>query len=79
MDHLTIIREFLHDRLGINPAQVTPETTLADLDVDSLVMLDMMFELEEKLGIVLTKDIPVIHTVGELLALLDKLQAVAKS
>ena len=54
MDHLTIIREFLHDRLNIDSARVSPETTLADLQVDSLVMLDMMFELEERLGIVLT-------------------------
>lgn len=79
MDHLTIIREFLHDRLGIDSAQIFPETALADLNVDSLVMLDMMFELEEKLGITLTKEVPVVHTVGELLTLLDELQAVAKS
>ncbi len=79
MDHLTIIREFLHDRLGIDSAQISPETALADLNVDSLVMLDMMFELEEKLGIVLTKEVPAIHTVGELLTLLDELQAAAKS
>lgn len=79
MDHLTIIREFLHDRLNIDSARVSPETTLADLQVDSLVMLDMMFELEERLGIVLTKEVPAVHTVGELLALLDDLQAAAKA
>lgn len=78
MSHLPIIREFLHERLRIEPESVTPERTLAELKVDSLRMLDLMFDLEEKLDIVLTKDIPPVRTVGELDALLDKLVAAKK-
>lgn len=74
MDNLSIIRQFLQERLGIAPERVTLETSLSDLKVDSLILLDLMFDLEEKLGVVLTKDLPVIRTVGELDALLNQLK-----
>jgi acyl carrier protein len=79
MSHLPIIRQFLHERLRIDPESVTAESTLAELKVDSLRMLDLMFDLEEKLDIVLTKDLPAVRTVGELDALLDKLVAMKKA
>lgn len=79
MSHLPIIRQFLQERLRIDPESVSPESTLAELKVDSLRMLDLMFDLEEKLDIVLTKDLPAVRTVGELDALLDKLVAMKKT
>lgn len=79
MSHLPIIRQFLQERLRIDPESVSPESTLAELKVDSLRMLDLMFDLEEKLDIVLTKDLPAVRTVGELDALLDKLVAMKKA
>lgn len=79
MSHLPIIRQFLQERLRIDPESVSAESTLAELKVDSLRMLDLMFDLEEKLDIVLTKDLPVVRTVGELDALLDKLVAMKKA
>jgi len=74
MDNMALIREFLQQRLGIDPARITPDTSLKDLNVDSLILLDMMFDLEEKTGIVLTKNLPTVHTLGELDTLLCKLQ-----
>jgi acyl carrier protein len=79
MSHLPIIRQFLHERLQINPDSVSADSTLAELKVDSLRMLDLMFDLEEKLDIVLTSDIPAVRTVGELDDLLDRLVAMKKS
>ena len=55
MDSLDLIREFLHDRLGVAPEQVVPEATLAALGVDSLMMLELMFEFEDRFGITLSK------------------------
>ena len=39
MDILTVIREFLHDRLGVDPEAITPETTLVELKIDSLMLV----------------------------------------
>lgn len=79
MSHLPIIRQILHERLRIDPESVTAERTLAELKVDSLRMLDLMFDLEERLDLVLTKDLPPVRTVGELDALLDRLVAMKKA
>ncbi|HEX5674032.1 MAG TPA: acyl carrier protein, partial [Azonexus sp.] len=44
MDSLNLIREFLDGRLGVPPQQVVPAATLANLGVDSLMMLELVFE-----------------------------------
>lgn len=66
---LSIVRDFLKDRMDLDPARVTPEATLEELAVDSLMLLELMFELEEKLNTALPQDIPPPKTIGELLAI----------
>ena len=48
MDTLTVIREFLVDRLEIDAARIQPEATLEELQIDSLMMVELIFECEEK-------------------------------
>ena len=67
-DLLSIVRDFLQDRMDLDPARVTPEATLEELGVDSLMLLELMFEFEEKLNTPLPQDLPPPKTVGELLA-----------
>lgn len=74
MNTLSVIRAFLKERLDIDPERVVPEAKLADLNVDSLMLLELFFEFEEKLNIALSKDIPTPHTVGELLATVERLR-----
>lgn len=76
-DHLQIIRDFLHERLAVDPGRVVAPATLAELEVDSLMLLELFFEFEEKLDLTLSKDLPTPKTVGELLAIVDRLQAVS--
>jgi len=78
MDTLTLLQEVLSERAGTTPDKVTPEASLESLDIDSLMLLDLMFEFEEKLGVTMPKDIPRPTTVGELIALFDSLRAGAK-
>ena len=66
---LSIVRDFLKDRMDIDPARVTPEATLEELAVDSLMLLELMFEFEEKLNTPLPQDLPPPKTIGELLAI----------
>lgn len=74
MDSLGLIREFLHDRLGVAPEQVVPEASLAGLGVDSLMMLELMFEFEDRFGITLSKNLKSPKTIGEMTALMDRLR-----
>ena len=73
-DYLTLLREFLHKRENIDPARVTPEASLEELKVDSLLLLELLFEFEDKLGVTIPQDITPPKTIGDLLAIVDRLK-----
>ena len=75
MDSLNLIREFLDGRLGVPPQQVVPAATLATLGVDSLMMLELVFECEDRFGVTLAKNLKSPKTVGELVALVNRLRS----
>lgn len=75
MNSMTLIREFLDSRLGVSPDKVIPEATLASLGVDSLMMLELVFEFEDRFGITLAKDLKSPKTVGDMVALMERLSS----
>lgn len=75
MDSLELIREFLKDHLGLDPEKVTAEAELAEIGVDSLMMLELMFEFEDKCDITLSSDLKTPKTVGEMVMLMDQLRS----
>ena len=75
MESLGLIREFLQDRLGVEPDLVVSDAQLDALGVDSLMMLELMFEFEDRFGITLSKDLKSPKTVGEMVALMDQLRS----
>ena len=79
MKSIELIRNFLNARLGIEPAKVVPEALLTDLGVDSLMMLELVFEFEDQLGIKLPEDLESPRTVGDIATLMDGLIALQKS
>lgn len=74
MNSIDIIHQFLQERLDKSPASISPEMTLEELGVDSLMLLELMFEFEEKLDIKLPSDVSTPKTVGELLTLVESLE-----
>jgi acyl carrier protein len=73
MNSADLIRTFLTDRLGVEPGQVQPASLLADLGVDSLMLAELLFEAEDRLGIEIPSDLPLPSTVGDMQATLDLL------
>ena len=74
MDSLSVIREFLQERLGVEAEKITPDALLDDLGVDSFMVLELMFEFEERFGINLARDLKTPQTVGEMAGLMDRLR-----
>jgi acyl carrier protein len=75
MQTLDLLRDFLFRKASIDPAKVTPDARLEDIGVDSLILIDLMFELEEALNVrVLDVDTRP-TTVSELTQLFDSLAA----
>jgi len=78
MESIELIRNFLSARQGVESAKIVPETLLADLGVDSLMMLELVFEFEDQFGITLPEDLKSPKTVGEMVTLMDGLIASQK-
>lgn len=77
MPTLELLREYLKTKASIDPARVTPAARLEDIGVDSLILIDLMFELEESLN-VRVPDMDMDSrptTVAELIDLFDALSA----
>lgn len=77
MQTLELLRQYLQTKASIDPARVTPEARLEDIGVDSLILIDLMFELEESLN-VRVSDMDMDSrptTVAELTELFDALSA----
>ena len=72
---LTLLSNFLvkYDK-SFDPARVTPETPLEELKIDSLLLLELLFDFEDSLGISIPQDIPPPKTVGDLLKIVDGLK-----
>lgn len=77
MDSTELIRKFLSDRTGAEPAKMVDDALLADLGVDSLMLAELMFEAEDRLGITidLEPSQPMPQTVGEMRKIIDDLLA----
>lgn len=79
MESIGLIRDFLKDRLAVEPENVVSEASLAALGVDSLMMLELMFEFEDRFGVKLSRDLKTPRTVGEMVTLMDGLIAQSAS
>ncbi|MCL2367666.1 MAG: acyl carrier protein [Oscillospiraceae bacterium] len=65
------LQKLMEEHLGIDPGEVTAETTFESLGIDSLDTVEMLMDLEEELGVELELD-EKITTIGELVAFIEK-------
>lgn len=75
MNAIELIRQFLVDRLGVAEAAVTPEAVLAELGVDSLMLAELMFEAEDRLGVEIASEQTPPTTVADMVAIIEALSA----
>ena len=78
MNGIDLIRGFLAERLDVPAADVQPDALLVDLGVDSLMLAELMFEAEDRLGIQIPPDQALPTTVGDMVAVIESLTS-AKS
>ena len=68
------IAELIAERNECDISEITPETTLEDLGIDSLDTVEMMMKLEDKIGVEIELDEKV-ATVGELVEYIERKMA----
>jgi acyl carrier protein len=77
MDTLQLLHEFLKRRVSNPPESISTDMRLEDIGVDSLTLLDLMFDMEDKFGVRMPDDLPRPETVGELIEIFEKLKPAA--
>ena len=68
---LELLRQVLGKFTDTAVDQITPETALESLQVDSLALAEMLFELEDRIGVSLTEPKEVPRTIGDILVLVE--------
>ncbi|WP_026525248.1 acyl carrier protein [Butyrivibrio sp. MB2005] len=72
--NLDEIKELIAETLGVDEDKVTPDANLIDdLGADSLAIVELHMEIEEKLGIKIPDEaISDLHTVSDVLEAINK-------
>lgn len=75
-DILTAVREITAEEAGVDVAEVSADSRFADdLDIDSLGLLTIATQVEERFGVALDDSlIPTLATVGSLVELVSSLR-----
>jgi acyl carrier protein len=71
---LTDIQEVLRDYKSDPKLEITPETSFADLNLDSLDTVELVMGLEDKFGVSIEMNGD-INTVGDLMGAIDQAKA----
>lgn len=74
-DTLDVLRGILVDKFGKDPAQVTPESTLESLQLDSMDTFEVLFAAEDAFSIKIPNDQIEIKTLADVVGLIDKFRA----
>jgi acyl carrier protein len=72
MTTLQKTRQFLARRYNLDEREISPDATLDRLGIDSLAVLELVFELEDEFNVRLDTDGESIRTVGELVKAIDQ-------
>ena len=72
MHTLDTIKEILKQNLDIDPAEVSEESTFESLGIDSLDMVELICELEDRMGIDFGEP-EGLNTVADIIAYIDSL------
>jgi acyl carrier protein len=76
MSSFEALKSILVEELKRSPDQLRPEATLADLGIDSLDFVDLIFKIEDRFGLKIKEDVPrSLVTLGDVAAYIDGLLA----
>ncbi len=73
MATIDVIKETLVDNIDIDAAAITPDATLDSLNIDSLDLVELICDIEEKLSIDFGEP-EGLTTIGQMVEYIDSLQ-----
>lgn len=73
MGSYDFLRDILVSEFGVRAEAISPDANLESLGMDSLSMAELIREVEDEYGIVLSQEDAVFSTLGEAAAIVDAL------
>ena len=67
------VAQVLVEKYDVDKEKIRPEATLTDLGLDSLLVVEFLFDLEDEFDIEVPEDQAEFETLGEAVALIDEL------
>jgi acyl carrier protein len=75
MSSLKELQDMIQAKYGLDPSALDPNASILSSGVDSLALVEFLFELEDKYGISIPDTEPRAETLAELAVVVDKLRA----
>ena len=75
MSSLKELQDLIQAKYGLDPATLDPHASMRASGVDSLALVEFLFDVEEKLNISIPDNYPDLDTLAELAQIVDGLRA----
>lgn len=75
MSSLKELQDLIQAKYGLDPATLDPHASMRASGVDSLALVEFLFEVEDKFGISIPDNNPNLDTLAELAEIVDQLRA----
>jgi acyl carrier protein len=73
------LAQLLVDKYDVDAQSIHPEATMTELDLDSLTLTEILFDLEDEFGIEVPEERATFSTLGEATAVIDDLVRVKET
>ncbi len=67
------LADVLTEKYEVDPDAISPEATLTELGLDSLTIVELLFDVEDEFGIEVPEEAATFETLAEAAALVDEL------
>lgn len=75
MSSLKELQDLIQQKYGIDPATLDPNASIRSAGLDSLALVEFLFEVEDKFGLSLPEEYSNIDTLAELAKVVDDVRA----
>jgi acyl carrier protein len=69
------LQDLMQEKYGLDASQVDPSTSLRASGVDSLALVEFIFDVEDRMGVTVPDDNPNMDTLAELADAIDRVRA----
>ena len=73
MTPYTFLADVLSEKYDVDPDAISPEATLTELGLDSLTIVELLFDVEDEFGIEVPEERDTFETLAEAAALVEEL------